>query len=400
MKRSACVVAVLILSLCLSFASGFEFEIVPAAGPLFKEPVADPYSFVSRIHIQKALDPNQRPTRIKAAVKIVDGSSTTTDYIMLPVSDNMVADPDKYSNYLEMRLGTSASLARVRYDGNEKIPSIDAELTIGGALNTLFMIFNSSASLGFDGTWMAGASIRVGDVFTIRGGMHHFSGHYGDEILDDFYERNRVDFNNGRKINADFEGREEGKDYYIHNLVEYVRDNYWIVGASVDLPFGLRFYGELEWPFKDVWLRPFSSTPAGHNTQSGTPLLEYVGGSSEGFTEEQVQDELKRKTGTGYNALRAHVGFEFFFDISRAVSVFVSADLQFHQDGQTKHMPNSYSPDNPWEREFSVAGGVELGDVLPGRHVRIELGYHNGRVSTTDWFYQRCEIAYIGLSIG
>ena len=161
MKRPACVVAVLILSLCLSFASGFEFEIVPAAGPLFKEPVADPYSFVSRIHIQKALDPNQRPTRIKAAVKIVDGSSTTTDYIMLPVSDNMVADPDKYSNYLEMRLGTSASLARVRYDGNEKIPSIDAELTIGGALNTLFMIFNSSASLGFDGTWMAGASIRV-----------------------------------------------------------------------------------------------------------------------------------------------------------------------------------------------------------------------------------------------
>ncbi len=37
--------------------------------------------------------------------------------------------------------------------------------------------------------------------------------------------------------------------------------------------------------------------------------------------------------------------------------------------------------------------------VFNGRHIRIELGYHNGRVSTTDWFYQRCEIAYIGLAI-
>lgn len=109
---------------------------------------------------------------------------------------------------------------------------------------------------------------------------------------------------------------------------------------------------------------------------------------------------LNAKPGRDTTHLRAHIGFEFFFDIGSEVSLFISSDLQFHQDGQTNHMPNTYSQHNPWEREFSIAGGVELGDVLPGRHVRIELGYHNGRVSTTNWFYQRCEVAYIGLSIG
>lgn len=390
------------LFICISFvfAGDFAFELVPISGPLFNEPVADPYSFVSRIHVQRALDPNERPTKIKAAVEIVDTSSSSskTDYIMLPVDDRFLSESDKYNTYLDMRLGVATSLARVRFD-SEKLPSIDAELTIGGALNTLFMLYNSSASLGFDGTWMAGASVRIADIFTLRGGMHHFSGHYGDEIIDNFYERNKVDFNNKRKINANFEGKEEGKEYYIHNLVEYVRDNYWIIGASIDLPFGLRFYGEFEWPFKNVWLRPFSSTPSGHNTQDGESLIEYVGISSEGFTEEQVQKEIDLKTGTGYNALRAHLGTEFFFDISKDVSVFISMDVQFHQDGQTKHMPNAYSPDNPWEWEFTVTSGVELGEVFNGRHIRIELGYHNGRVSTTDWFYQRCEIAYIGLAI-
>lgn len=400
MKRLLFVPVFFLFALCVVSASVFSFEAVPASGPLFKEPVADPYSFMTRIHIQKALNPDLRPTSIKAAVRIVDGDSSRSDYIMLPVSDAMVSNPDKYSNYLEMRLGTAASLARFRYDGNGSFPSIDAEITVGGALNTLFMIFNSSASLGFDGTWMAGASIRVGDMFTVRGGMHHFSGHYGDEIIDSFYERNRIDFNDNRRINADFEGRESGKEYYLHNLVEYVRDNYWIVGASLDLPFGFRVYGEFEWPFGNVWLRPFSSTPAGHNTQDGTPLLEYVGGSSEGFTDEQVQDELRRKTGTGYNVLRAHVGAEFSFSISREVSCFLSMDIQFHQDGQTKHMPNEYSPDNPWDKEFSLVGGFELGDLVPGRYVRIEVGYHNGRVSTTDWFYQRSEVVFVGLSIG
>lgn len=404
MKKIALLLLSFVVCISFCFAGDFTFELVPDSGPLFKEPFADPYSFVSRIHAQKALNLDERLTKIKAAVEIVDSSSGSetsskkTDYIMLPVDDRFDLESDTYNTYLDMRLGVAVALARIRFD-SEKFPSIDAELTLGGALNTLFMLYSSSASLGFDGTWMVGASVRVGDVVTLRGGMHHFSGHYGDEILDNFYSRNGVDFNDSRKINANFDGKEDGKEYYIHNLVEYVRDNSWIIGASVDLPFGLRFYGELEWPFKNVWLRPFSSTPAGHNTQDGISLIEYVGGASEGFTEEQIQKEIELKTGTGYNALRAHIGTEFSFDICKDVAAFISMDVQFHQDGQTKHMPNAYSPNNPWEWEFSVSGGVELGEFLNSRSIRIELGYHNGRVSTTNWFYQRCEVAYIGLAI-
>lgn len=388
----------------LAFAE-FAFDVIPSDGALYKEPLADPYAFVSRIHIQKALESDLRPTHIRSAVTVYNGTTQLpTQYINLPYDQGVIANPGEYSTYLHMRMGVSASLLRFRFEG-EKIPSIDAEISIAGALNTIFNIFSNSNALEFDGTWFVGANTQVADKYLLRFGMHHFSGHYGDETLDLFYNNNLIDFNefspNGEsgKINSDFAGKNPSYDYYLHNLVEYVRDNYWIIGASADLPYGFRVYGEFEWPWAGVWLRPFSSNPIGHETQDGLPLIDYVGMSSEGFTEEQVTLEKQLKTGHGYNALRAHTGIEFRYSFKNVGTVFASFDIQFHQDGQTKHMPNSYSPDNPWEKEYSFVGGLELGDLVPGKNVRIEIGYHNGRVNGVNFFYQRSKVVSVGLSI-
>lgn len=387
------------VSFAALFAAGFSFTLAPSDGAMYREPLADPYSFVSRISIQKALDPDLRPAYVRAAVMVYkDGVHQTTQYMDLPYDYEVVNDPDTFSTYLHMRVGVTTSLVRLRYEGGV-FESIDAEISAGAALNTIFNIFSNSNALDFDGTWFAGANVRFADKYLLRFGIHHFSGHYGDETLDKFYNTNQVDFSDNGKINADFEGKDPAFDYYIHNLVEYVRDNYWIVGASADLPYGFRTYCELEWPWKDVWLRPFSSTPLGHRNAEGRELMEYVGGSSEGFTEEQVANEMYLKSLGHYNALRFHAGIEFSYEIRKVGTLFLSADVQFHQDGQTKHRPGQYSPFNPWEKELTVSSGLDLGEFVPGRNVRIELIYHDGRVTGTDFFYQRIREVSIGMSI-
>lgn len=399
MKRFICITFALLSCMAL-FASALSFTLIPSDGTLYREPLADPYAFVSRLSIQKATDPALRPAYLRASVKVYDGTDhLRTEYIDLPYDPEVISNPDKYSTYLHMRMGISASLLRLRYEGDSGIRSLDVELGLGAALNTIFNIFSNSNALDFDGTWFLGPAVRVNDMYTLKGGIHHFSGHYGDETLDRFYNNNQVDFSNGGKINADFDGKNPAYDYYLHNLVEYVRDNYWMVGASVDLPFGLRFYGEFEWPFKDVWLRPFTSTPTGHKSGLGTELIDYVGGASEGFTADQVANEIAIKSVGNYNALRFHIGLEYFYHIQAVGTLFVSTDIQFHQDGQTLHMPGKYSPDNPWEKEYTICTGLELGDIVPGKNVRFEFIYHDGRVSGTDFFYQRTKTVSFGFSV-
>lgn len=399
MKKTLIFVFLLLALGSVVFASSLTFSMVPKDGTLYKEPIADPYAFVSRLSLQKALDTSLRPTHIRSAVKVFkDGNHVKTEYIDLPYQEEVVNEPDKYSTYLHMRMGLSASILRLRYEG-EAVRSLDLELTLSGALNTIFNIYSNSNALEFDGTWFIGPSLRVNDWLTFKAGIHHFSGHYGDETLDRFYDTNQVDFSDNGKINADFASKDPEYDYYLNNLVEYVRDNYWIIGTSVDLPYGFRVYGEFEWPKADVWLRPFTSTPTGHKSGDGSELIQYIGGASEGFTDAQVANEIAIKNQGHYNALRCHAGLEFYYNIPKFGALFASADIQFHQDGQTKHMPGQYSPDNPWEKEYTIALGVELGQFVPGKNVRIELIYHDGRVSGTDFFYQRTKTVSIGASI-
>jgi hypothetical protein len=47
--------------------------------------------------------------------------------------------------------------------------------------------FGKNYSLDYDGTFLVGGTLRFADLVTFRAGLHHFSGHYGDEILDQYY---------------------------------------------------------------------------------------------------------------------------------------------------------------------------------------------------------------------
>ena len=201
-KLSLFLFVLLMASLSLFAMDNWSFDIIPTDGVMYKEPYADPYAFGSKIHIQKSLDLTKQPAKIRTAVEAYeDGKQVSVNYVDLAYDNEILNNPEKNTVYLHMRMGDSISLLRFTYDGNNKLPKMEFEATVAGALNTLFNLEGNSNCLGFDGTWLAALNARIADRYVIRLGMHHFSGHYGDEILEKYMPSSKWanNFKNSRK---------------------------------------------------------------------------------------------------------------------------------------------------------------------------------------------------------
>lgn len=420
MKKVLFAVVVVALAWCgvfSAFAGDFSFDPMPQV-PLFREPVADPYSYSSKLHIAMALDEANRPNKVYSIIVEHDPTGTEADrafYDFLPYDDGTALKADS-NKYINMKTAMSLGLLRLRYSGEGWVPSIDFELNLAGYINTIFNMFGKNDTLDFDGSYFIGASMRFADMVSVRVGLHHFSGHYGDELLEKYYRTNGVNSTIEYKGGSLFdyakshpEDAKSGKQYYLVSPVEYVRDNSLIAGISADLPFGIRVYGEAELPQNPSWLRPFVHCPADYKNpvdgDTGRPsMIDRIGGDSadgEHIPQDQLdkEQELKRTANGAYKAWRIHTGIEWRLDVGFG-AVFAAADFQFHQDGQTLHRIGGYDKSNPWELEITVGGGLELGDFLfDGRTVRVEAYYHNGRVPATQWFYQRFSSVTVGFGV-
>lgn len=407
MKKVLFAVLVMVLAwggVSSAFAGTFSFELVPAE-PLYKESISDPYAFLSSIHLMLIPKAEDNEFKINALVQ-----DTTTSEIFY--DDFYYRNPRKASEnlYINMKLAGSASLFRVRFNGMNWVPSIDLDLNLSGYLNTVFWLYGANDTLDFDGSFMVAGNLRVADMVTLRFGIHHFSGHYGDETLEDFYAYNKVDFNNNATIN-NYTGSKNavGHSYRLLSPTEYVRDNSWLIGLQAQLPYGFRVYGECEIPQKDAWIRPFIHVPADYiNPATGKVEDEssiHRSGNGEGAGQQPglIDDEETQKRGSGYMALRVHGGIEYAFGLSWA-NIIVSADVQAHQDGQNRngdgrHDILSYSSDNMWEFEYTVGAALELKQKIGNSNVRLEAFYHVGRVPATQWFYKTGSFIYVGLGL-
>ncbi len=400
---STVILATMVLA-ALSAEDLFSFEFV-ADRPLFKESISDPYAFTASIHVMGVPKAEDNDFRVNCLVK-----DTGTGKLMY---DNLVFRGQRKADdnlYINMKLPVSSSLFRTRFHGTGRLPSIDLDLNLLGYLNTVFCLYGANDTLGFDGSFQVSSTLRIADSFSLRFGIHHFSGHYGDEILQDLYSYNKVDFNdNGMIGNYTGDKGESGHQYRLLSQTEYVRDNSWIIGAQAELPWGVRVYGQCEIPQKDAWIRPFIHVPADYiNPATGDPNDEssiHRSGRSEGATEEVgLIDRVEaQKRDTGYMALRVHGGIEYTFDLPFATLI-LSADVQAHQDGQNRnsaglHEIEAYKSTNPWEFEYTIGGAFALKHKDGSRNVRIEAFYHEGRTPSTQWFYKTGSFISVGLGL-
>jgi hypothetical protein len=251
------------------------------------------------------------------------------------------------------------------------------ELSLQGGMTTVFNAFGGNKTPGFQGMYFLGMNSRIANTISLRFGIHHFSGHYGDELLYDFYAAN-PDLAPG-EINPGV-------------LLEYTRDNSWLAGISYEPSKHVRLYFEAELPQGAAWIRPAVHVPS--NT--------LVPDTEDQYQKDHIAAQEKIASASlpsSYKAWRLQLGTELRFELPSLGNLFATADVQFHQDGQTMHMPGMYSVDNPWETETTVGVGLELFQQFLGRNLRIECLYHCGRFPLLNFFYQRSDYVSIGLGI-
>lgn len=351
-----------------SYSLGFlnnSIQITPAPNkPLYPEAIADPYGASSALSMITMKDADSIPLTIRT---IHDGNYEDLYFREQNIERNA---------YLQLRSAVNLALMRISWNGWGILPEIRTELSIQGGLNTVFNNFGAQDTMGFDGFYFLGINAQVSDLLSLRFGLHHFSGHYGDETLSSLYERNTTYAPGGANPAG---------------LVEYVRDNSFLAGISLGNRV-LRLYAEAELPRNAAWIRPAVHIPTNTLTPgSETQLLQDRVSGQEGISLDELPEE--------YKAWRLQTGFEIRLPIAEFGSLFSAIDTQFHQDGQTLHVPGGYDPQNPWEMEYTIGAGLELNQQFLGRNIRIGTFYHSGRFPLLNFFYQRCRYVSVGLGI-
>lgn len=349
---------VLILGVSSLWAFAFEWSPVD---PLFREPLADSFACSTSFRLLGVLD----RTSVPDTVLVVN--SDTKKY------EQFAYDDKSLRMYWQMK--SAVNFGVLRFSSGP----VQAEGYIQGGLNTVFQKEGSIECLGFDGLYGAGATVKLFDTLVVQAGFHHFSGHWGDEILEKLLQRHpSVDIYNPTTK---------------YHLAEYTRGNSWLAGVSLEPVTWGRMYFFAELPMKRAWIRPGIHVPS--------TTLKPGSEDKNQFEHITGQEGLENLTppGSSYKAWRLQGGMEVRYPVLDVGSLFFVGEVQAHQDGQTLHQVGGYSPDNPWEFEITVGGGFEFNQTALGRKMRLECYYHDGRFPLLNYFFQRSKYVVLGIAI-
>lgn len=397
MKRVFLVLTV--LSVCLfAFGSfsyskdGFSFDFL-SHDTFFHESPFDPYSFTTKAGAFFFTDKAQS----KLKIRLLGEDSNGICYRDFLVSDNP-------TNYTYLKTAAEADISKLTFD-YENLPLIEFQVALKGYLDVMFRTFGSSECFGFDGSYLVSGELRFDKKYSLRFGMHHLSGHYGDEVLELMRAyKNRSIFtyesNGTMKTNYTFDSTTgtmiDGGEFTVFSTTEYVRDNEFTVGFSAELN-DFTPYFVLSVPLFESYVRPFI-----HNTsfnKKQTLYLAWGEGLPTTTTEKYalvcIEQDLARDK--SYIAARLSMGFDWKkdFDICK---LYGGVNVQAYQDGQTKHEIGAYNKSNPWEFDITAGFGVEFAEFY-GKTISIEVYDHYGRLPILNFYYERANIIFVGASI-
>ena len=346
--------------------SGVSFTWAPV-DPLYKESRA--YPFANNVAFRYMMAPEDTkylPTNI--LVSDADANNGSGGYKQLPFRD-----PDTGNNtYWNLKAAVNAGLFRFSWEDY-----LALEMYLHGGLNTVFGAYGGVDVLGFDGFYGAGVSLDVFNIVTLRFGFHHFSGHWGDEALNDFYSRNEGNYS---------------------ALTEYTRNNSWLLNISIQPVKYFRIFAELDLPQHVGWIRPAAHVPADtikntseESPDAGKPLSEYI------YGQEGLDGKNNNSYPSSYKAMRIGLGAELEIPVPTVGLAYLAFDMQFHQDGKINLETLEYEEDRPWDMEYTLALGLSFQEREDMPEVTLELGYHDGRFPLLNYFFQRSRYFSAGL---
>lgn len=301
-------------------------------------------------------------------------------------------DPNEAVEQLyRVKTGFSFSGARLSYKDY-----VTVEGCVQGALNLVFDANNGTDCIGFDGIYFYGINADIMNKVQLRFGRHHYSGHFGDEITEDFLIRT----DNLGRVYSDRFRLTRLNSGYVSRLVQYVRQDSLIAGVSVEPVSWLKVYAEADFlsdPMHRV--RPWILCPEEYylddTSESGEhiTLQGFIGNSEGVYDSNKGQRVLKYDS--SYIGIAVNLGAEVSIPFGTLGNAIIACDVKANQEGQTMYQVGAYKNTNPWDIDFNALLGFEIASSP----ITAELIYHNGRVPLMNFFWKHCSYWSAGFSL-
>jgi len=351
-----------LLSICFVFIlsvfaeSDLSFTFMPKE-TLYPNYYADQYSTDTTLGIMIMQDAHVNTDRVKAdSAEPEDGR-----YENLYLNTLMDKRWQDYNVFIQARMGFNSSIMRFSYKD-----IVATEFQAKAAFNAVFDAFRGTDLETFDGIVNFAVNVKLYDFVVLHAGLFHYSGHNGDETLDN--------------LTTYLSGTTFDDDYVVNNQLDYCNDNLRTVGLSVTPLSGLRLFSELQWLPKECAVGPKYICRNDQLKKNGT---------AEGKTE-NYPDYYK-----GYISIS---GIDYELKLSNDFALYVGTILKLHQNGQV-NTDYTYSPERSWEMEKGATIGIKGFDEVGGTSTNFYLSYYDGRFPGTVYFNLRAKYIQVGFAI-
>lgn len=244
---------------------------------------------------------------------------------------------------------------------------VQLQAHIEAYIRGVFYLLHGNDVMGFDGSYFIGMESKIIDSLILRGGIRHYSGHVGDEVLYAVIQNN--------------------PDYIDAEISEYVRDTFeFSVGYSnKDFPY---VEGAISFmiPQKNSYLLPFAHRPDN-----------IISGGKTNAERDPESYAVRGDYGPSYKAiiLAGELTLSYPFGMNNA---FLSLSGKLHQDGVTKHTLDPSDDGGFWEYEYDVTLGIERFNQK-GRSIAVELIWHDGRFPLLNYYWKRTKSVSLVFSV-
>ena len=248
-------------------------------------------------------------------------------------------------------LGGASSMINTSYNSYFTL-GFDMQYSLHG----LFKAYDHTDFVSFDGVFFFGPALNIGNFVSLKYGIQHYSGHYADEIL----------------VDKAGNGLEE-KDF-----AAFVYDGSLVRGISLNYHDNARIY-----------------------------CYYVVGSINDNINPDIIDPNTATFKNTDYKNRMFNLGFELTTNKLANMSLFLAADIKLSEYGKafkynevTKKFDLGYFEDNPWKKDFTIGGGINIYDSNLGVGLfRIEAYYNKGAAPALNQYFSDFEYVTFGFTI-
>lgn len=401
MKKIATCVFVVLFGMCLFASVSFDtirniFKDVELTyitlSPLYKEPIADDWSFNFSAQSLSCISGGVNSVLVQTKYEegrencYLNFDKVNGEYIETYVHE-MAHFSDSYAkSFIQLKPGISLGFLKLGFGDF----TIEGNIRLGG--NAVIENANVCDVFGFDGMYGYGVNFAYKNRICMHAGLHHFSGHIGDEVqlrvLESSDEKDRSYMD--RMQLSETEGG------YINKFFEYVRQDSFILAVSWQPNNFLRIYSQADINLSDMnTIRPWILVPNGimSTEEPGSSLIERIGTAEDDI--DSNASERAYKYSDNYKGFIFNFGIEFSKKLSNIGTLSLAYNCRINQEGQTYYQYNTYKDSNPWYFDHTVVASFAIKDSP----LCLEAKYHNGQFPLLNFVHVRDSYFSLGASI-